>query len=405
MKLSAVNSINWARIAAQIPYYVAAALALGAPDREVAFSVPTGNFGNVLAAWAARRMGLPVARLIVGSNRNDILARFLAANDMSIARGGASAVAQHGHPGQLQLRAAAVRAAGPRRRRDRRGHGGLSRGRPNAGARCRLAPLPHRVPWVPPGRCRHRAEIARLHAVAGYLADPHTAIGIAAAQANPPGHGVTMIAMATAHPAKFPDAIERATGAPPCSAAAACRSVRPGGALHRAAERPCGNRGAGARAGTAQRMRILDAAQTAAALPFARLIPALREAFVSGAKAPLRHRHDMAQPDGTNAALLLMPAWRTGGFLGVKVVSVFPGNGARGRPAVASSYVLCDGETGQHLALIDGGELTGRRTAAASALAASFLARTDSTSLLVVGSGHIAGLLPAAYRAVRSMRA
>src|ERR1700722_16675693 len=82
--LSAVNSINWARIAAQVPYYVAAALALGGPDREVAFSVPTGNFGNVLAAWAARRMGLPVARLIVGSNRNDILARFLASNDMSM---------------------------------------------------------------------------------------------------------------------------------------------------------------------------------------------------------------------------------------------------------------------------------------------------------------------------------
>src|SRR5579863_111050 len=85
LHLSAMNSINWARIAAQIPYYVAAALALGAPDRAVAFSVPTGNFGNIFAAWAARRMGLPVARLIAGSNRNDILARFLAANDMSIA--------------------------------------------------------------------------------------------------------------------------------------------------------------------------------------------------------------------------------------------------------------------------------------------------------------------------------
>ena len=85
MHLSAMNSINWARIAAQVPYYAAAALALGAPDREVAFSVPTGNFGNVLAAWVARRMGLPVARLIVGSNRNDILARFLTANDMSMA--------------------------------------------------------------------------------------------------------------------------------------------------------------------------------------------------------------------------------------------------------------------------------------------------------------------------------
>ena len=84
LHMSAMNSINWARIAAQIPYYVAAALAFGAPDREVAFSVPTGNFGNVFAAWAARRMGLPVTRLIVGSNRNDILTRFLASNDMSI---------------------------------------------------------------------------------------------------------------------------------------------------------------------------------------------------------------------------------------------------------------------------------------------------------------------------------
>ena len=84
MRLSAVNSINWARVAAQIPYYIASAVALGSPDREVAFSVPTGNFGNVLAAWAARRMGVPIARLVVASNRNDILTRFLDTNDMSI---------------------------------------------------------------------------------------------------------------------------------------------------------------------------------------------------------------------------------------------------------------------------------------------------------------------------------
>ncbi len=82
MNLSAVNSINFARIAAQIPYYVYAALNLGAPEREVAVAVPTGNFGNILAAWAAKQMGLPIAKFIVASNRNDILARFLAANDM-----------------------------------------------------------------------------------------------------------------------------------------------------------------------------------------------------------------------------------------------------------------------------------------------------------------------------------
>jgi ornithine cyclodeaminase len=148
-------------------------------------------------------------------------------------------------------------------------------------------------------------------------------------------------------------------------------------------------------------VKILDAAQTAAALPFDRLIPALRDAFVAGAEAPLRHRHDIAQPDGTTAALLLMPAWRANGMLGVKVVSVFPGNGARALPAVSASYLLCDSATGQHLALIDGGEITRRRTAAASALAGSFLAREDAATLLIVGSGHVAGLMADAYRVVR----
>ena len=146
---------------------------------------------------------------------------------------------------------------------------------------------------------------------------------------------------------------------------------------------------------------VLDAARTRASLVFDRLIPALREAFIAGAAVPLRHRHDLPQSDGTTAALLLMPCWRAGGLLGVKLVSVFPGNGERGLPAVSSSYLLCDGETGRHLALIDGTEITGRRTAAASALAGSFLARPDSRTLLVVGSGHIGGLMPAAWASVR----
>jgi ornithine cyclodeaminase len=151
-------------------------------------------------------------------------------------------------------------------------------------------------------------------------------------------------------------------------------------------------------------MKILDAAQTLEALPFDRLIPALREAFLSGAEVPLRHRHDIAQSDGVTASLLLMPAWRTSGFMGVKVVSVFPANGAQGLPSVSASYLLCDGATGQHLALIDGSEITRRRTAAASALAGSFLARQDASSLLIVGSGHIAGLMAEAYRVVRPIK-
>ena len=215
MRLSAVNSINWARIAAQVPYYVAAALALGAPDHEVAFSVPTGNFGNILAAWVARRMGLPVARLIAGSNRNDILTRFLAANDMSIA-----AVAPSLSPSMdIQVSSNFERLLFELLGRDGDATADVMGGFRATG---RMA-----VPETAWQRCRTvfhgfslddagtAAEIARLHATTGYLADPHTAIGIAAARANPAGHGVATIAMATAHPAKFPEAIERATGIRP----------------------------------------------------------------------------------------------------------------------------------------------------------------------------------------------
>jgi threonine synthase len=212
MHLSAVNSINWARIAAQVPYYVAAALALGAPDREVAFSVPTGNFGNVLAAWVARRMGLPVARLIVGSNRNDIVARFLASNDMSITEVEPSLspsmdiqVSSNFERLLFELlerdatatadTMAAFRQSGRMAVSDASWH------------RCRT--LFHGFRLDDAGT---EAEITRLHAACGYVAEPHTAIGIAAARANPPPHGVPTVAMATAHPAKFPEAVERATG-------------------------------------------------------------------------------------------------------------------------------------------------------------------------------------------------
>jgi ornithine cyclodeaminase len=146
---------------------------------------------------------------------------------------------------------------------------------------------------------------------------------------------------------------------------------------------------------------ILDAAQTRAALPFGTLIPALREAFASGARVPPRHHHHIPQPDGTEATLLLMPAWQDAGFLGVKIVSVFPGNSAKGLPGVHSTYLLSDGGTGRPLALIDGNEITGRRTVGVAALGASFLARADASSLLVVGSGRIASLAPEGFAAVR----
>ena len=215
LHLSAVNSINWARIAAQIPYYFAAALALGAPEREVAFSVPTGNFGNVLAAWAARRMGLPVARLVVASNRNDILARFLDGNDMTVAPVQPSLspsmdiqVSSNFERLLFELLDRDPAATSTVMARFRR------TGRmdvPDAVWR-RARTVLHGFRLDDEGTL---AEIRRLDAECGYLADPHSAIGVAAARALPCGHHLPTIVAATAHPAKFPDAMERATGRRP----------------------------------------------------------------------------------------------------------------------------------------------------------------------------------------------
>lgn len=141
-------------------------------------------------------------------------------------------------------------------------------------------------------------------------------------------------------------------------------------------------------------MQVFDADQTRAALPFDRLVPALERAFAEGAEVPPRHVH--ALKGGT---LLIMPAWQ-GRFLGIKTISVFPGNAARGLPGLFATYALHDATTGEPLAQIDGNELTARRTAAASALAASKLARPQSRRLLVLGRGRVGRLLPEAYRAV-----
>jgi threonine synthase len=215
LSLSAVNSINWARIAAQIPYYAAAALALGAPDRELAFAVPTGNFGNVLAGWAARRMGLPIARFVIGSNRNDILTRFLEKNDMSMAP-----VQPSLSPSMdIQVSSNFERLLFELLDRDPAATGAAMRGFratgrmevPDAVWR-RAREVFHGFRLDDPGT---EDEIRRLHTATGYLSDPHTAIGIAAARAHPPTHGLPVVAMATAHPAKFPDAIEHAIGVRP----------------------------------------------------------------------------------------------------------------------------------------------------------------------------------------------
>jgi ornithine cyclodeaminase/alanine dehydrogenase-like protein (mu-crystallin family) len=145
-------------------------------------------------------------------------------------------------------------------------------------------------------------------------------------------------------------------------------------------------------------MLIVNSEDTAAALAFGDLIPALRDGFARGAHTPDRHHH--AIDAETDATLLLMPSWTDGEYLGVKLVNVFPANSESGLPALSSAFVLASAATGQHLAVIDGNELTRRRTVATSALAASYLARKDSSVHLVVGTGHVGSLAAAAYAAV-----
>lgn len=146
-----------------------------------------------------------------------------------------------------------------------------------------------------------------------------------------------------------------------------------------------------------------DAEAVAAALPYDQLIDALRQAFDVGADVPQRTHHEINVPNAAPATLLLMPAWQTGNELGVKIATVFPDNTKRGLPAVFASYLLMSAETGEPLALLDGTELTLRRTAAASALASSFLSREDASTLLMIGTGNLAPHLIAAHATVRSI--
>lgn len=149
------------------------------------------------------------------------------------------------------------------------------------------------------------------------------------------------------------------------------------------------------------RLRHFVTSATRAALPFAALIPALRNAFATGCEVPLRHTHRITHPEGQDGTVLLMPAWRPGQRLGIKTVSIFPGNSALGKPGLHAVYTLFDATTGEPLAQLDGNEITARRTAAASALAASFLAAPAASRLLVVGAGRVAQLMPEAMRCVR----
>ncbi|WP_116090858.1 threonine synthase [Sphingomonas crusticola] len=213
--LSAVNSINWARLAAQIVYYFYAAVRLGAPDKPVAFSVPTGNFGDVFAGYAAAKMGLPVAKLIVATNVNDILHRALSEGDYSVG----TVTPTQAPSMDIQVSSNFERLLFDLHDRDGEALAGSMLGF-ETNRRFNLTPAMREVSSQIFSSARIDPEamdlaMRRAAEESGMLLDPHTAIGLAAAHVADLPRDVPIVTLATAHPAKFPDAVERATGKRP----------------------------------------------------------------------------------------------------------------------------------------------------------------------------------------------
>lgn len=211
--LAGVNSINWARVAAQIVYYFTSAVALGAPYRPVSFTVPTGNFGDILAGWIAKAMGLPIERLVIATNSNDILARTLETGRYDLR----PVMATQSPSMDIQLSSNFERLLFELYERDAAAVRRLmERLRQSKGFELDAAPLAalrRDFEAVRVSEPETTGEIGRLWRESGRLIDPHTAVGVGAARqrlsANPE---VPMIVLGTAHPAKFPDAVEAATG-------------------------------------------------------------------------------------------------------------------------------------------------------------------------------------------------
>ena len=215
MNLSAVNSINWARIMAQIVYYFTAAISLGSPSRPVSFAVPTGNFGNIYAAYAARQMGLPIKRLIIGSNRNDILTRFFETGAMKCEE-----VAQSLSPRMnIQISSNFERYLCDLVGRDTASLAKLMNSFKEKGT-FSIGPEHMRKARseFDARRCtdeQTQALMTACYKETGYILDPHTAVGLFAGMQVREDPSVPLVSLACAHPAKFPDAVEKAVGIRP----------------------------------------------------------------------------------------------------------------------------------------------------------------------------------------------
>jgi threonine synthase len=211
--LAAANSINWARVAAQVPYYVWATRALG--DRGLAFAVPTGNFGNVLSGWVARASGLPLARLVIGSNANDILPRLLTTGRLEARDVVATLSPSMDIQVSSNLERLLFELYGRDAERTAQELAGFARTGSLALDAGSLASLRELFEAASLDDDATLEAMRREHRRSGALLDPHTAVGLAAGRARSGGREAPLVALATAHPAKFPAAVERATGVSP----------------------------------------------------------------------------------------------------------------------------------------------------------------------------------------------
>ena len=212
VRLAGVNSINWARVLAQVVYYFSSAVSLGAPDRAVSFTVPTGNFGDIFAGYIARKMGLPIDQLVIATNQNDILDRALRSGDY-VTNGVKPSISPSM---DIQVSSNFERALFDAYGRDGAAISALMAEMKTGGFKISQGALQTLRETFASGRCSEAetsTTIARAFAATGEVLCPHTAVGVKVAEEHL-GHA-PMITLATAHPAKFPDAVEAAMGQRP----------------------------------------------------------------------------------------------------------------------------------------------------------------------------------------------
>jgi threonine synthase len=215
VRLSGVNSINWARVLAQVVYYFTAAVALGAPHRKIAFTVPTGNFGDVYAGYVASKMGLPIDRLVVATNVNDILVRTLATGDYEIRDVTATTSPSMDIQISSNFERLLFETCGGEAAKVRSLMSSLAQSRRFTVPSDALKQMRALFTADKASEQESAATIRAWMKEAGYCADPHTAVALAVAEKETRDPSVPMVVLSTAHPAKFPDAVAAACGVSP----------------------------------------------------------------------------------------------------------------------------------------------------------------------------------------------